>query len=49
MTIHYPPAQHGSNSDQPTAITNVLLATSGSSTRTGTSAHPPITLPDPGP
>jgi hypothetical protein len=31
MVIHYPPAQLCSNSDQPTAITNVLVATSGSS------------------
>jgi hypothetical protein len=31
MVIHYPPAQLRSNSDQPTAITNVLVATSGSS------------------
>ena len=31
MVIHYPPARLRSNSDQPTAITNVLVATSGSS------------------
>ena len=30
MVIHYPPARLRSNSDQPTAITNVLVATSGS-------------------
>jgi hypothetical protein len=35
MVIHYPPARLGANSDQPTAITNVLVATSGSSSRTG--------------
>jgi len=35
MVIHYPPGQLGRNSDQPTAITNVLAATSGSSHRTG--------------
>jgi hypothetical protein len=35
MVIHYPPGQLGSNSDPPTAIANVLLATSGSSSRTG--------------
>jgi hypothetical protein len=35
MVIHYPPAQLRSNSDQPTAITNALIATSGSSSRTG--------------
>ena len=35
MVIHYPPARLRYNSDQPTAITNVLLATSGSSSRTG--------------
>jgi hypothetical protein len=34
MVIHYPPARLRSNSDQPTAITNVLVTTSGS-TRTG--------------
>jgi hypothetical protein len=31
MVIHYPPARLRYNSDQPTAITNVLLTTSGSS------------------
>src|SRR4030095_13213194 len=31
MVIHYPPARLRSNSDRPTAITNVLVATSGSS------------------
>jgi hypothetical protein len=31
MVIHYPPARLRRNSDQPTAITNVLVATSGSS------------------
>ncbi len=35
MVIHYPPARLRYNSDQPTAITNVLVATSGSSARTG--------------
>src|SRR5206468_4266691 len=34
MVIHYPPAQLRRNSDQPTAITDVLVATSGSSHRT---------------
>ena len=34
MVIHYPPARLRSNSDQPTAITNLLVTTSGS-TRTG--------------
>jgi hypothetical protein len=31
MVIHYPPDQLRYNSDQPTAITNALIATSGSS------------------
>ena len=35
MVIHYPPARLRHNSDQPTAITNILVATSGSSCRTG--------------
>ena len=35
MVIHYPPARLRRNSDRPTAITNVLLATSRSSSRTG--------------
>jgi hypothetical protein len=35
MVIHYPPARLRRNSDQPTAITNVLVATSGSSYHTG--------------
>ena len=35
MVIHYPPARLRHNSDQPTAITNVLVATSGSSHHTG--------------
>jgi hypothetical protein len=35
MVIHYPPARLRRNSDQPTAITDVLVATSGSSSRTG--------------
>jgi hypothetical protein len=35
MVIHYPPARLRHNSDQPTAITDVLVATSGSSCRTG--------------
>jgi hypothetical protein len=34
MVIHYPPEQVRSNSDQPTAITNALIATSDSSYRT---------------
>ena len=35
MVIHYPPGQLRRNSDQPTAITNVLAAASGSSHHTG--------------
>jgi hypothetical protein len=35
MVIHHPPARLRQNSDQPTAITDVLVATSGSSNRTG--------------
>jgi hypothetical protein len=35
MVIHYPPERLRYNSDQPTAITKVLVATSGSSSRTG--------------
>jgi hypothetical protein len=35
MVIHYPPARLRRNSDRPTAITGVLVATSGSSHRTG--------------
>jgi hypothetical protein len=35
MVIHYPPARLRHNSDRPTAITDVLVATSGSSSRTG--------------
>jgi hypothetical protein len=35
MVIHYPPARLRHNSDQPTAITNLLIATSGSSYHTG--------------
>jgi hypothetical protein len=31
MVIHYPPARLGSNSDRPTAITDVLVTTAGSS------------------
>jgi hypothetical protein len=34
MVIHYPPARLRSDGDQPTAITNVLVATSGSSHQT---------------
>jgi hypothetical protein len=34
MVIHYPPARLRYNSDRPTAITNVLVATSGSSHQT---------------
>jgi hypothetical protein len=35
MVIHYQPERLRRNSDQPTAITNALIATSGSSSRTG--------------
>jgi hypothetical protein len=35
MVIHYPPPRLRYNSDQPTAITNVLVTTSESSFRTG--------------
>ena len=35
MVIHHSPARLRQNSDQPTAITDVLVATSGSSSRTG--------------
>jgi hypothetical protein len=35
MVTHYQPGRLRRNSDQPTAITNVLVATSGSSHRTG--------------
>ena len=35
MVIHYPPARLRRNSDQPTAITDVLITGSGSSYRTG--------------
>jgi hypothetical protein len=35
MVTHYPPARLRYNSDQPTAITNVLVATSDSSSHTG--------------
>jgi hypothetical protein len=35
MVIHYQPERLRRNSDQPTAITNVQVATSGSSSRTG--------------
>jgi hypothetical protein len=35
MVIHYQPGRLRRNSDQPTAITNVLVATSPSSARTG--------------
>jgi hypothetical protein len=35
MVINYPPPRLRRNSDQPTAITNVLVATSGSSYHTG--------------
>ena len=35
MVIHYQPGRLRRNSDQPTAITDVLVATSGSSFRTG--------------
>jgi hypothetical protein len=35
MVTHYPPERLRYNSDQPTAITSVLVATSGSSSRTG--------------
>jgi len=35
MVIHHPPERLRRNSDQPTALTNVLVATAGSSSRTG--------------
>jgi hypothetical protein len=35
MVIHYQPGRLRYNSDQPTAITNVLVATSASAYRTG--------------
>ena len=35
MVIHYPPERLRRNSDRPTAITNVLVATSGSSPQSG--------------
>ena len=35
MVIHYPPERLRHNSDRPTAITNVLVATSGSSPQSG--------------
>jgi hypothetical protein len=35
MVLHYQPERLRYNSDQPTAITNVLVATSGSTCRTG--------------
>jgi hypothetical protein len=35
MVIHYPPARLRRNSEQPTAITDVLVATSGSSSPIG--------------
>ncbi len=35
MVIHYQPGRLRRNSDQPTAITHALVATSGSSSRTG--------------
>jgi hypothetical protein len=35
MVIHYPPARLRRNSDQPTAITNVLVTTAGSTYHTG--------------
>jgi len=35
MVTHYPPARLRDTSDQPTAISNVLVATSGSSYHTG--------------
>jgi hypothetical protein len=34
MVIHYPPARLRSNSDRPTAITNILITTAGSSHQT---------------
>ena len=37
MVLHYPPERLRYNSDQPTAITNVLINRSGSSSRTGDS------------
>jgi hypothetical protein len=49
MVIHYPPARLRHNSDQPTAITNVLVATSGSShqTRDISLGHPDLLGPHP--
>jgi hypothetical protein len=35
MVIHYPPTRLRYNSDQPTAITNVLVNASASSSHTG--------------
>ena len=35
MVIHYPPARLRYNSDQPTAITDVLINRTGSSSRSG--------------
>jgi hypothetical protein len=37
MVLHYPPERLRYNSDQPTAITDVLVATSRSSCRPGDS------------
>jgi hypothetical protein len=39
MVTHYPPARLRRNSDRPTAITGVLVATSGSSHRTARGAN----------
>jgi hypothetical protein len=44
MVIHYPPARLRHSSDQPTAITNVLVATSGSFS-TGIDGEDPVPMP----
>jgi hypothetical protein len=52
MVLHYQPGRVRSNSDQPTAITNVLVATSGSSYHAGDipAGHPDLLgLQPPGP
>ena len=42
MVIHYQPGRLRRNSDQPTAITDVLVATSGSSARAQTWSTPAV-------
>jgi hypothetical protein len=44
MVIHYPPARPRHRSDQPTAITNLLVATSRSFS-TGIGGEGPIPMP----